>query len=445
MILIKTSWQEHKEYIKITIPFILSTLATPIIGVVDTAIMGRLSLASYIGGVAVSVLIFNTLYWLLGFLRVTTSGFSAQSLGYDDIRSKTLALMRPMLLAFVIGGAIVILQYPIKYMAFLVLNPTETIKAIAIQYYDIRIWSTPFTLFNYVITGWLLGMGRVKFSLILQVFMNIVNIVLSYSLVMHFDMKADGVAWAALVAEASTTLLSLAVIMKLALISIKGIRIKELYIFNGFMDMMRMNRDLFIRTLCLLITFNAFGYFGLRYGDTILAANAVLMQVQFIMAHILGGIGNANTVFVGKAFGSKDSDLYFKTLKISGIWSGLTAVFMAVCVFVFDKSIISFFTNIQEVIDASLEYYFWLGFFPLVTFWGLVLYGSFVGATNGGPIRDSLLMSLVLFFVCLYLTEEIWQNHGLWFAFIMFSFGRTIFLWPYLPEQNKVFAAFKNT
>ena len=445
LIFIKTSWQEHKEYLKIAVPFVLSTLASPLIGVVDTAIMGRLSLASYIGGVSVSVLIFNTLYWLLGFLRVTTSGFSAQSLGDTDPRSATLALMRPMLLAFIIATVIVVLQYPIKSIAFFVLNPTDNIREIAAQYYDIRIWSTPFTLFNYVITGWLLGMGKVKFSLLLQVFMNIVNIAFSYSLVMHFDMKADGVAWAALIAESSTTFLSFVVMAKISLLSWSGITFKELYAFSGLMDMMRMNRDLFVRTLCLLTTYNAFGYFGLRYGETILAANAVLMQVHFIMAHILGGIGNTNTVFVGKAFGKKDAALYFKTMKISTIWGALTAIIMAVTIVVFDKPIISFFTNIQEVIDTAREYYFWLAFFPLVTFWGLLLYGSFVGATNGVPIRNSLIMSLILFFASLYLTEGNWQNHGLWFAFVMFSFGRTIFLWPYLPKQNKLFAGFKNT
>lgn len=438
-----TTWQDHKDYLRLSFPLVISTLSAPMTGVIDTAIMGRLPDAVYIAGVSISVLIFNTVYWLLGFLRVSTSGFSAQAQGDPNPNALSLALLRPMLIAIFIGLSLILLQYPIKYVSFLILSPEQNIKAIASQYFDIRIWSAPFTLINYVVTGWLLGMGKVKLALLLQVFMNLLNAVMSYIFVMQLNMQADGVAWAALLSEIITVILSIAIFFKVKLMRTLDISYKKICDLQEFASMMRMNRDLFIRTFCLLAVFNLFGVYGLRYGETILAANAVLMQIHFVMAHILGGLGNTNTVFVGRAFGSKNANLYFKTMKISFIWSALSCFAMALVLVCFDRQIVGFFTNLQDVVQIALNYYYWLLLFPFVTFAGLLLYGSFVGSTDGVPIRNSLLLSLALFLVCLFTTESTYNNHGLWFAFIMFSFGRTIFLLPYWPRQNKLFRGFE--
>ena len=443
--MIVTTWQDHKDYLRLAFPLVISTLAVPLTGVIDTAIMGRLPDAMYIAGVSIAVLIFNTIYWLLGFLRVSTSGFSAQAQSDPNTDAVMLALFRPMLLALLIGLAIILLQYPIKEASFALLSPDVNIRAIASQYFDIRIWSAPFTLFNYVVTGWLLGMGKVKLSLFLQVFMNVINALMSYLFVMQFNMQADGVAWASLFAEIITVVLSFAIFFKVKLVLWQDFDYKKIYDLQQLNSMMRMNRDLFIRTFCLLAVYNLFGAYGLRYGDKILAANAVLMQIQFVMAHVLGGLGNTNTVFVGRALGAKNPALYFKTMKISFFWSLLSSATMALALFFFAGQIIGFFTNLQEVVQIAIVYYYWLLLFPFASFAGLLLYGAFVGTTNGVPIRNSLLLSLALFLFCLFTTENTYHNHGLWFAFIMFSLGRTIFLWPYLAKLNKMFAAFENT
>jgi MATE family multidrug resistance protein len=428
---------DHKKFMALAIPLTIATLTTPLLGVVDTAIMGRLPQAAYIGGVSIAVLIFNTLYWVLGFLRVSTSGFSAQAGGKGDRQAITLALLRPMVIAVGLGLLIVALQWPIKKVAFTLLAPGETVGAIAVAYYDIRIWSAPFTLSNYVIVGWLMGRAKVKLSLALQIFMNLLNMLLAVLFVAGLGLAAEGVAAATLIAEVAAVLLSAVILLKTKAIDLDNLSLKQVIDPAAFVTMMKVNRDLFIRTACLLTVYNCLAAYGLRYGDTILAANAVLMQLHFVMAYFLSGFANAGTVLVGQAIGEKNAGLYVKTVRLTAIWGGLTAVLLAVIVLLFKLPLVQLFTTIVDVQQAALQYIFWIVLFPLAAFWGLELYGVFVGATVAAPIRNSLIYSLITYFICLWLAVPGYGNHGIWLAFTVFSLGRSVFLWVYLPGLNR--------
>ncbi|WP_371378549.1 MATE family efflux transporter [Sporomusa aerivorans] len=431
------NWQDHKKFLGLAIPLIISYISTPLLGVADTAIMGRFPQAAYIGGVAVAVLIFNTLYWLLGFLRVSTSGFSAQACGRGDKQAITLALVRPMLIALLLGVLLVLLQWPIKTVAFALLSPGETVGALAGAYYDIRIWGAPFVLANYVMNGWLLGMAKVKLSLFLQVLMNVLNILLALLLVIGFGLDADGVAAATLLAEMATACIGFVLIRNLHVVSLDGLTPAMLFDPDAFLTMMKVNRDLFIRTACLLTVYNLVAVYGIRYGDTVLAANAVLMQLHFVMANLLGGIANAGTVFVGQAIGEKNRPLYRKTITLTAFWGGLTAALLALSASFLGDPVIRLFTTIPEVRQAAQQYMPWIAVFPLTAFWGLQLYGIFTGATTAGPVRNSMLYSLAAYFICLWAGVPGLGNHGVWLAFIVFSLGRSLFLWLYLPGLNK--------
>ncbi|HWR07896.1 MATE family efflux transporter [Sporomusa sp.] len=428
---------DHKHFLALAIPLTITTLSTPLLGVVDTAIMGRLPQAAYIGGVSIGVLIFNTLYWLLGFLRVSTSGFSAQASGLREQQGTTLALLRPMGIALGLGLLLVVLQQPIKIAAFALLSPNETVQAIADTYYDIRIWGAPFALANYVITGWLLGMAKVKLSLWLQVTMNVLNMILAVYFVAGLGMLADGVAIATLIAEIGTAVIGTAAIFRTGLISLRGLSPAVLADSAALLNMMRVNGDLFIRTACLLAVFNYFAVYGLRYGDTILAANAVLLQLHYVIAYFLSGFANAGTVLVGKAIGEKNRQLYAKTITLTAMWGGGTAMLLALAVLLFREPLILLFTTIPEVQQVAQQYSYWIVIFPLAAFWGLQLYGIFVGATQSAPIRNSMLYSLVAYFLLLWFAVPLLHNHGVWLAFIVFSLGRSLFLWVYLPRLNK--------
>ncbi|QDR80728.1 MATE family efflux transporter [Sporomusa termitida] len=428
---------DHKNFMALAIPLTIATLTTPLLGVVDTAIMGRLPQAAYIGGVSIAVLIFNTLYWVLGFLRVSTSGFSAQASGSGDKQAITLALLRPLLIAIGLGLVIVALQWPIKQISFTLLAPNETVGEIAAAYYHIRIWSAPFTLGNYVIVGWLMGMAKVKLSLALQVFMNVLNMVLAILFVAGFGWAAGGVAAATLIAEIAAFLLSAAILLQSRAITLAKLSVKMIVDPAALIHMMKVNRDLFIRTACLLTVYNCLAAYGLRYGDTILAANAVLLQLHFVMAYFLSGFANAGTVMVGQAIGEKNEALYGKTVKLTAIWGGATAVVLAAMIVMFRIPLIQMFTTLADVQQVALQYSFWLALFPLAAFWGLELYGVFVGATAAAPVRNSLVYSLITYFICLWLAVPTLGNHGIWLAFIVFSLGRSLFLWAYLPGLNR--------
>ena len=436
------TWKDHKNFISLAVPLIIASLTTPLLGVVDTAIMGRFPQAAYIGGVSVAVLIFNTLYWALGFLRVSTAGLSAQASGSKNSKNLTLALLRPLAIAWGLGFLIVALQWPIKEAAFSLLNPSKMVGLIASDYYDVRIWSAPFTLTNYVIVGWLMGLTKIRLSLTFQVAMNILNILLAVVLVMGFGFAAQGVATATLVSEIFIAVVSLWVVFNSKEISFHNISLISIVQWSALVHMMKMNRDLFIRTICMIAVYNMVTAYGMRYGDSILAGNAILMQIHFLMANFLGGIGNAGTVIAGKSIGQKNRVLFYQSIYLTAIWGAIMASILTGLSVLFQSPLIGIFTNLPAVLQAANDYFYWILFYPLLGFWGLGLFGIFVGATTAGPIRNSLVYSLIVFLLCLWLSVDKLGNNAIWLSFTLFNLARSLFLWKDLSLLKR--SLFKN-
>lgn len=427
----------HRHYLALSVPLIISGLSTPLLGAVDTAVMGQLPNPAYIGGVAIGSLIFNYLYWLLGFLRYSTSGFTAQAQGGNNQTEVLMSLLRPMGLAVIFGALFIVLQIPIKQIAFIFLEPSNAVEMHAIQYFDIRIWGAPFTLLNYVILGWLIGMSKVRISLFLQLFMNVLNIILDVIFVKVFQMGTAGVAAASLIAEMGALVAGVLILARNQ--QIKGIRwsLPQFLHKASMIKMLNMNGDLFLRTLFLLTVFGLFTAKGTSMGELILAANAILLQIQFIMAYILGGFANASSILVGRAIGERNKVLYNHTIKVTAIWPGTVSLLLAIFIYVAGDEIIALFTTIPEVQQVSSEYLWWLILFPLVGFWGLQLNGIFTGATAAKQIRNSMILSFIIFLLATWLCVPQWNNHGLWFAFILFTLARSLFLGRYLPELSR--------
>lgn len=427
----------HRQYLALSVPLIISGLSTPLLGAVDTAVMGQLPNPAYIGGVAIGSLIFNYLYWLLGFLRFSTSGFTAQAQGANNQTEVIMSLLRPMGLAVIFGALFIVLQIPIKQIAFIFLEPSTAVENHAIQYFDVRIWGAPLTLLNYVILGWLIGMSKVRLSLFIQLFMNLMNILLDLIFVKIFLMGTVGVAAASLIAECSALVIGLTFLAWNK--QIKGFPWNwSLFLHKASITkMLKINGDHFIRTLFLLTVFGLFTAKGTSMGEEILAANAILMQIQFIMAYILGGFANASSILVGRAIGERNNKLFNHTIKLTAIWSGSVSLLLALVLYVAGDEMITWFTAILEVQQASSEYLPWLIIFPLVGFWGLQLNGIFTGATAAKQIRNSMILSFIIFQLAVWLFVPLWKNHGLWFAFILFTFARSFFLGRYLPELSR--------
>ncbi|MGX1375218.1 MATE family multidrug resistance protein [Priestia megaterium] len=427
----------HRTYLTLAIPLTISTMTTPLLGAVDTAVVGQLSAPAYIAGVAVGILIFNTLYWVFGFLRVSTSAFAAQANGASDPDQGVLALSRPFLLALIVGVLFILLQWPIEHTALLVISPDADVSRFAVEYFRIRIWGAPFTLMNYVILGWLMGMAKIRESLCLQILTNVLNMLLAILFVHVFSFDVQGVATATLIAEVTAFILGLFIILKVSPFKWKMPSIQALIDTNSTKRMFNVNKDLFIRTICLLVVINMFTAKGASFGTEFLAANAVLFQIHYIMAYFFDGFANASSILVGKAVGSNDKELFKKTLTLSRQWSIITAVIIASLYALFQKQVIGLFTNLPDVIELSLTYGVWLIIYPFVACFGLVLYGVFTGATEIVPVRNSMIYAMVIYIIIQITATPIWHNHGLWLAFIIYTIGRSGFLVMYTPRLNK--------
>ncbi|MDR7245193.1 MULTISPECIES: MATE family efflux transporter [Priestia] len=427
----------HRTYLTLAIPLTISTMTTPLLGAVDTAVVGQLPAPAYIAGVAVGTLIFNTLYWVFGFLRVSTSAFAAQANGANNPDQGVLALSRPFLLAVIVGMLFILLQRPIERAALLVISPDSYVSRFTVEYFRIRIWGAPFTLMNYVILGWLMGMAKIKESLCLQILTNVLNMVLAILFVHVFSFDVQGVATATLIAEVTAFILGLVIILKASPFKWKMPSIQALMDTDAMKRMFNVNKDLFIRTICLLVVINMFTAKGASFGTEFLAANAVLFQIHYIMAYFFDGFANASSILVGKAVGSNDKELYKKILTLSRQWSVITAVTIASLYALFQEQVIGLFTNLPDVIELSLTYGVWLIIYPFVACFGLVLYGVFTGATEIAPVRNSMIYAMVVYIIIQITATPIWHNHGLWLAFIIYTIGRSGFLVMYTPRLNK--------
>lgn len=431
----------HKSYLALAVPLTLSTVTTPLLGAVDTAVVGQIDNPAYIGGVAIGTVIFNTMYWLFGFLRISTSGFAAQAHGANDELQERLSLIRPFLIALLVGSIFLLLQNPIEYAAMALLNPASNVEALASEYYQIRIWGVPVTLINYVILGWLMGLARIKVVVMIQVTMNLINIVLDIVFVNVFSWGVSGVATATLIAEVAALIIGLYVIVRGTTVTFKLLPVKQILDASALKKMLSVNQDLFIRTVCLLLVFNIFTYKSASFGTETLAANAVLLQIHYLMAYFFDGFSNASSILSGKALGSKDYSLYKKTVTISVQWAIVTSILLTILYWAFSQEIIGLFTNIQEVVDIAVVYSNWLLLFPISTSIGIIFYGIFTGASETAPIRKSMIFSLLSFFLIFVLVVPFFNNHGLWMAFISFSAGRSLFLSFYIPKLNIYFSS----
>lgn len=415
----------HKSYLGLAIPFMISTVTHPLLGAVDTAVVGRLGSPTFIGGVAIGSVIFNTLYWLFGFLRVSTSGFSAQSLGSGNPDDSYFAYLRPVAIAVVISFLFVLLQQPIINGAMMIYKADPEVTRHAVTYFNILIWGAPLVLVYYVNLGWLMGRKHVKESLFLQISTNLMNIGLDILFVMVFRFDVAGVAWATLISQAYGFALSVFLISrKLQILSFQKYW-HDLFEIHAIKKMIRVNSDLMIRTACLLTMTNMFVAKGSALGASFLAANAVLFQLQYIIAYCFDGLSNAGSVFAGKAVGEKNLSAFQTTIRITNVHLVILSVISSLILFLFQDSILGLFTNLESVQALCKTYMIWIILFPFVISIGLVYSGFYTGATYTAPVRNSLVISLMVFVGVYYTTIPFLHNHGLWLSFILFSLCRS--------------------
>jgi len=431
----------HARVWRLAGPIILSNLSVPLLGAVDTAVMGHLPDPAYIGGVAIGGLVFSYIYWGFGFLRMGTTGFVAQAEGAGDADEIRAVLARGLLLAGSFGGLVIALQLPIALAAFGIIEASAKVEGLARTYLFIRIWGAPAALANYVAIGWLIGMQRTGATFVLTVFLNGLNILLSLLFVLGFGWGIEGVALATLIAEWSAALLALALI---------GARLKRIggnWQWTRILEqsrlvrMVRVNFDIFIRTLCLLTAFAWFTAQGAKFGDTVLAANAVLLIFQTFIGHGLDGFAHAAEALVGSAIGARDRAAVREAVRVSTIWAGIVAGLFALVYLVGGSLIVAILTNIETVRATAHVYLVYVIVSPLLSVWSFQLDGIFIGATRTAEMRNAMLLSLAAFIAAEQILVPSLANHGLWLAFLVFMVARAVTLAIWYPRIERAAVA----
>lgn len=427
---------------QIAVPAVLANLSTPLLGLSDSFIMGHLPHERYLAAVALGSILFSILYNGVNFLRMGTTGLAAQAYGREDELGLGKLLIRGCISAAGIGLLFIILQTFIAYGFFYFMQAEQAVTSLTAEYFSIRIWGAPFALMNYVASGWLLGMGRAKEVLYIHLYMNISNILLNYLFVYGFDMTADGVALGTVLSETSAFFLCLYYVGRHSRrqfnIPVFGAAVFENILnLDAYKKLFSLNRDIFIRTMCLTMTLASFTLLGTRFGTEVLAANAVLMNLQNLTAYGLDGFAQAAEVLVGKEIGRKSRERLRAAVIISGKWAIFTALAFTGFYFFFGEMVIHFLTTLETIRTISSEYLIWVIVLPILSIWSFQLDGIFIGATAGSSMRNGMIISTICYVICIYTLLDLFGNHGLWASYSIFIVMRALTLAVKYPEIEK--------
>lgn len=403
---------------------ILTNISTPLLGLVDTAVLGHLDSSQYLAAVALGGLIFSFIFWGFGFLRMGTTGLTAQAVGQGDKQESQLVLFRAGFLAVVISCLVLLLSPLIAQASFYLLESTVLVEQSALVYFDIRIWSTPATLSQYVMLGWFLGQQNVKIPLLVVLITNLSNISLDLLFVYQFGMKIDGVALASVISEYLGLIVSLLCTIRILFKAKQRCGFRLIFNFKKLKSMLLINSHIFIRTWCLIFAFAFFTAQGAKFGSVILAANAVLLNFQTFMAYALDGFAHAAEALVGKAVGRKNELMVKQAMRTAMFWSFIIAMLFALLYMFLGTLIIDQLTSLDDVRRVAYNYLPYLIAMPLVSFVCYVFDGVFIGVMMAREMRNTMLFSLLLVFIPVWYVTQPLGNHGLWMAMLAFMLAR---------------------
>jgi len=400
----------------------VANLTTPLIGIVSTIAIGRLGEATLLGGVAIASILFDCLFWLFGFLRMSTLAFTAQALGAGEIRELRAHLVRGLVVAAAIGAALIVLQLPLAAILLGVMGGSEGVTRAARIYFDIRIWAAPLVLANYVVLGWLIGQARARLALGVQIVINLINVAATAMLVLVFDFGIAGAAIAAVVAEAAGLLLGF-LIARGILRGHPAVSRAALLDRTKLIRMLTVNRDIMIRTASLIAAFLFFTAQGARHGDVTLAANAVLHNFLLIASFFLDGLANAAEQLCGRAYGARDRDGFTSATRLVIAWGFGFALAVSASYALFGPVLVDIMTASEEVRRSARDYLWLVTLAPMLGVFAFAYDGIFIGATWAREMRNMMVLSLLIFLGA-WLALRSLGNAGLWGALLVHYVAR---------------------
>lgn len=422
----------HRTVLSLAVPVMLSNVSTPLIGIVDTAVVGQIPNPAYIGAVALGALVFTFVFWAFGFLRMGTTGLTAQAAGAGDADEVLASLGRALLLAVVVGFGLIALQWPVREVAFGLLDASVEVETLARGYFDVRIWAAPATLANYALLGWFIGLGRTDVGLVLQLTLNLTNMLLDAVFVLGLGWDVRGVATGTLIAEVIAAGVGVWLAWRLAsgfggrpsLASLISAKLKRTVAVNG---------DIMIRSLALIGVFVWFMAQSARQGDVILAANAVLMHFVSFAAFFLDGLAFAAETLVGRAIGAANRLGLIAAARITTAWAAATAIALALLLGLAGEHVVDLLTVDPAARETARAYLPWAVAAPLLGVWAFQLDGIFIGATRSVEMRNAMLASFAIFVAAWWLLAPL-GNAGLWAALYVHYFARIGTLYYYYPS-----------
>lgn len=409
-----------QRILHIAIPSIISNITVPLLGLIDVTIVGHLGSASYIGAIAVGGMLFNMIYWIFGFLRMGTSGLTAQAYGAHDLKEVTRILLRSTGISLMLALALLILQYPIRLIAFELIDTSAEVQQLATLYFHICIWGAPATLGLYSFSGWFIGMQNSRFPMFIAITQNIVNIVASLLFVFVFGMKVEGVALGTLIAQYAGLFMAYLLWLRYYRPLRKYISRKQLFTHDAMKRLFQVNRDIFLRTLCLVAVTVFFTSTGAAFGDVVLAVNTLLMQLFTLFSYIMDGFAYAGEALTGKYIGAGNRQELQRTIRHLFGWGIALSLAFTLLYGIGGKEFLGLLTNEQSVISASGDYFYWILAIPLAGFAAFLLDGICIGATSTHIMLKAMVVASGSFFLIYYSLHNVLHNHALWLGFIVY-------------------------
>ena len=439
---LKKRLQANRDILRLAIPSIISNITVPLLGIVDVAIVGHIGDENYIGAIAIGSMIFNVIYWLFGFLRMGTSGFTSQAFGAGNTQATAYVLRKMLVLSFGVAAAFVLFQLPIRHLAFLLMGVNNDIHPLVATYYNIVVWGAPATLGLYVLTGWLVGMQNTRVPMWVSIAQNIINIAASALLVFAFRMGIAGVAIGTLVAQWAGFVMSL--------LSLRSSYAKEWHtalsraitklqshteIFT--ISFFSANRDIFLRTLCLVSVNLFFTAAGSRQGAMMLSVNTLLMTFFTLFSYVMDGFAYAGEALAGRYFGARDTASLNRLAQRLLHWGMTLSVAFSLIYLLAGEAILGLLTDKQPVVVAAADYRLWAVMVPLTGFAAFVFDGIFIGITATRAMFMSCFVGAIAFFLIYYSLFGEWHNHALWLALNIYLALRGVVLAVVFMRGNK--------
>lgn len=432
----------NKRILKLTLPNIVSNITVPLLGMVDLAIVGHLGSLDYIGSIAIATTIFNFIYWNFGFLRMGTSGYTAQAYGAKDLSQAVNTLVKAVFIALFIALVVIALQYPLCYVALLFFDVNTDMADMVRQYFFIRIWAAPATLLLYVFNGWFIGMQNANTPMIVAIVSNVLNILFSLFFAIVCKMGIAGVAWGTLVAQYAGLLLSVLFWSLFYRKLWKKINIAKSLVWKDMKQFLQVNRDIFLRSFCLLMVFSFVPLAGAQQGEMVLAINTLLLQFLTIFSYIMDGFAYAGEALSGKYIGSKDRQSLYKMITYIFVWGAVMSLGFTLIYAFGGNVLLAILTNQNEIIEAAGQYYFWVLAIPLAGFAAFLWDGIYIGATASKEMRNTMIVATGIFFVIYYMFYNVLGNNALWLAIIAFLMARSLSLTILVAKKQNIFSRF---